>query len=175
MTPRTFTLEQINVASPCHADWNAMSGDDQKRFCGHCEKHVHNLSAMTRTAAEELVCSNAGHLCVQYQKDAAGVMITLDYAPTTPSRWWMRWRPLAAAATLVSGLFVMVGVTRANPGTVALGGQVATTAPTSQPSPPPTMGTPVPPAIRGDVALPPTSQPSGETIKGQMLVPAPER
>jgi hypothetical protein len=37
------------------------------------------------------------------------------------------------------------------------------------------MGTPVPPAIRGDVALPPTSRPAGETIKGQMLVPAPER
>ena len=41
-------LEQIRVASPCHANWDEMTGTDQARFCGQCRKNVYNLSEMTR-------------------------------------------------------------------------------------------------------------------------------
>ena len=37
-------LDNIRVATPCSADWNAMTGDDRVRACGSCKKHVYNLS-----------------------------------------------------------------------------------------------------------------------------------
>jgi hypothetical protein len=39
-------LDVIQVNKPCPADWNQMAGDDSRRFCTHCQKFVHNLSAM---------------------------------------------------------------------------------------------------------------------------------
>ena len=48
-------LSQIRIASPCHADWDEMTGDDHVRFCGHCEKNVYNLSALTSEQAFSLI------------------------------------------------------------------------------------------------------------------------
>ena len=45
---RASLLEDVRVASPCNASWDAMKGDDRVRFCGECQKNVYNLSAMTR-------------------------------------------------------------------------------------------------------------------------------
>ena len=30
------TLDQIQVDSPCNAEWDSMTGNDQIRFCDHC-------------------------------------------------------------------------------------------------------------------------------------------
>jgi hypothetical protein len=63
--------DQLRIAEPCHADWAAMTGDQRKRFCGSCTKHVHDLSALTERQAERLVTSEA-ELCVRYAADADG-------------------------------------------------------------------------------------------------------
>ncbi|HMZ79414.1 MAG TPA: carboxypeptidase-like regulatory domain-containing protein, partial [Acidobacteriota bacterium] len=64
---RSLTLlDRVQVKSPCTEDWNEMVGNDQVRFCSHCSKHVHNLSAMTRREAEELVLKSNGNLCIRY-------------------------------------------------------------------------------------------------------------
>src|SRR5688500_12674831 len=52
---RLPVLDNIRVASPCSADWNAMTGDDRARHCGSCNKTVFNLSGMSRDEAEELI------------------------------------------------------------------------------------------------------------------------
>lgn len=62
----------ITVASPCAADWDSMAGSDQVRFCTHCEKHIHNLSEMTRGEALRLVRSSGGNLCVRYYRRPDG-------------------------------------------------------------------------------------------------------
>ncbi|MBI4748613.1 MAG: ankyrin repeat domain-containing protein [Acidobacteria bacterium] len=59
-------LDRVQVKSPCTEDWNEMVGNDEVRFCSHCSKHVHNLSAMTRREAEELVLKSNGNLCIRY-------------------------------------------------------------------------------------------------------------
>ena len=82
-------LDVIQVPSPCPADWEKMSGDEQRRFCAHCGKHVHNLTAMPADEAERLICERAGDLCVRFARDiATGAVITLDYArrPQTSRR-----------------------------------------------------------------------------------------
>lgn len=38
---------QLNVAEPCHENWNQMSPADQGRFCGSCQKEVVDFSTMS--------------------------------------------------------------------------------------------------------------------------------
>jgi hypothetical protein len=74
-------LEHIRVASPCNEDWDAMDGNDEVRFCSHCRRSVHNLSAMTRERALELVARSEGRLCVRYVRRNDGSVATTDAAP----------------------------------------------------------------------------------------------
>ncbi len=71
-------LHTLKVASPCHADWDAMEGDDQARFCGTCRKNVYNLSAMTEGEAQALVSRLEGRLCVRFYTRADGTLLTQD-------------------------------------------------------------------------------------------------
>ena len=76
MAPKNF-LNNLTIPSPCTADWNSMIGNDQVRFCEHCNLDVHNLSLMTRNQAQRLVARSNGRLCVRYHHDSAGRPLTL--------------------------------------------------------------------------------------------------
>ena len=71
-------LDNLRIASPCSADWNAMQGDERKRFCGGCMLNVYNLSGMTRYDAEHLLRLSEGRLCVRYFQRADGTVLTRD-------------------------------------------------------------------------------------------------
>jgi hypothetical protein len=75
MAPKNF-LNNLTVPSPCTADWNSMTGNDQVRFCEHCNFDVHNLSLLTRSQAEHVIARSNGRLCVRYQRDPAGRLLT---------------------------------------------------------------------------------------------------
>jgi len=45
--PGFMPLDSVSVASPCHADWDAMTGDDASRFCPSCAKNVEQSSPKT--------------------------------------------------------------------------------------------------------------------------------
>jgi ankyrin repeat protein len=62
----------LNVNSPCEADWDSMAGNDEVRFCTHCEKSVHNVSAMTRKDAMRFVRANEGGVCVRFYSAPSG-------------------------------------------------------------------------------------------------------
>lgn len=76
MAPKHF-LNNLTIPTPCSADWNRMIGNDQVRFCEHCNLDVHNLSRMTRNQAQRLIARANGRLCVRYHRDAAGQPLTL--------------------------------------------------------------------------------------------------
>lgn len=63
--------KNLPIAEPCDASWEAMTGDEKRRFCSSCDKHVHHLSEMTRREAESLLASEPG-LCVRYSHDERG-------------------------------------------------------------------------------------------------------
>lgn len=67
-------LSQLHIQKPCSADWNEMSGDEAKRYCGHCRKNVHNLSELPAEEAEKL--RGCGSVCVRYKSDNLGRIIT---------------------------------------------------------------------------------------------------
>ncbi len=71
-------LQTLQVASPCHADWDQMEGDDQARFCRTCRKNVYNLSEMTERDAQALVNRLEGRLCVRFYTRADGTLLTQD-------------------------------------------------------------------------------------------------
>ncbi len=72
------TLDQIQTNNPCTADWNDMIGNDEVRFCRHCDLSVYNLSAMTRQEALRLVIASNGKLCARYIRRPNGSVRTAD-------------------------------------------------------------------------------------------------
>ncbi|MFD0893329.1 hypothetical protein KBB96_18040 [Luteolibacter ambystomatis] len=54
------------ITKPCSANWDAMDGDERKRFCAQCGKHVFNLSAMTEREATDFAQETQGRECVAY-------------------------------------------------------------------------------------------------------------
>ena len=108
MTRFDSPLNNIQIASPCPADWEQMYGDERKRFCGECKLNVYNLSGMTRDEAERLVTNHEGRLCVRYYRRADGTIITAD-CPVGWAKIKQRTRLYATAiASLVVALFTGV-------------------------------------------------------------------
>lgn len=76
MAKYTSPLDHVSVAAPCSADWDAMIGTPQKRFCGQCRLNVYNLSGMTKREAEQLIANAEGRLCVRFYRRADGTILT---------------------------------------------------------------------------------------------------
>jgi Carboxypeptidase regulatory-like domain/Ankyrin repeats (many copies) len=73
----TDLLDRLTVTFPCSEDWDAMTGNEQVRFCSHCDLSVHNLSEMTRGEALALVRKSEGRLCVRYYRRPDATVQTL--------------------------------------------------------------------------------------------------
>ena len=104
-------LKNLKIASPCSAEWNAMVGDDRKRFCGQCKLNVYNLSGMTKYDAENLLRLSEGRLCVRYFQRPDGSILTQD-CPVGWANAKKRIKTFAAAVgafliSVLSGLFVL--------------------------------------------------------------------
>lgn len=103
-------LDNVRIASPCSADWNQMIGDNRKRFCGECKLNVYNLSAMSRTEAENLILNAEGRLCVKFYRRADGSVLTQD-CPVGWARVKQRTKLfVTAAASLLFTFFGAIGL-----------------------------------------------------------------
>ena len=87
-------------------DWNEMTGNHLQRFCSHCEKNVHDVSAMSCQDAEALLASGA-KLCVRFYRDSSGAVMTAE----SPSRVLVERRVFAkaVAAGAASALLPIFG------------------------------------------------------------------
>ena len=72
-------LPQVQIDTPCHADWGSMAGDEQKRFCGSCQKYVHDLSKMDTESANDLLAERDGNVCVRVRRNPDGSVVTKDH------------------------------------------------------------------------------------------------
>lgn len=71
-------INNLKIASPCHASWEGMEGDDRSRHCGACNKKVYNIAEMTRDEALSLIRENEGRLCLQLYRRSDGTVLTKD-------------------------------------------------------------------------------------------------
>jgi len=76
MPKSAYSFDRITIPAACDADWDAMVGNDQVRFCKHCGLHVTNLSSMTRSQAMRFVEQSRGRLCVRYLQRPNGEILT---------------------------------------------------------------------------------------------------
>jgi hypothetical protein len=108
MTMSESSLDLIQVASPCHASWDAMQGDDRRRFCRQCNLHVYNLSDMPRAEAEAFIGQAEGRTCVRFFRRADGTVLTRDCPVGMRA---VRQRFIRAAAALAGMLLALIGGT----------------------------------------------------------------
>lgn len=126
------TLNTIKIVSPCQADWHSMTGNDQVRFCEHCNLHVNDISAMTRPAAMRLVRRSRGRLCLRFVQAPDGTPL-IGHVPEKLHRIGRRISRIAAGAfSATLGLSAAAAQTRSvsNPPPLS---EVANTARTNSP------------------------------------------
>lgn len=83
-----------SITTPCTANWHEMKGDDRVRFCEHCQKQVHNFSALTPGEARTLVSQTSGRFCAMLARNRDG-SLALQH-----SHWRRAAQRLITAATL---------------------------------------------------------------------------
>lgn len=65
--------DNLKIAEPCGEDWDAMTGDEQRRHCEHCAKNVTDLSQMTEDDATSFLQGSIDqNVCVRYSCDKDG-------------------------------------------------------------------------------------------------------
>jgi hypothetical protein len=97
-------LDDIRIASPCKASWDAMTGTDSVRFCGECRLNVYNISNMTSADAAALVERAEGRLCVRLFKRTDGTVLTRNCPVGLRATLARASRAAGAALTMILGL-----------------------------------------------------------------------
>lgn len=87
------------IDSPCPKDWKQMQGDGKRRYCEHCQLHVHNLSAMSPSEQRSLLASAQDRICVAYDESASIAV---------RSGLWRWWKGLTA--TLRAGMALVTAI-----------------------------------------------------------------
>ncbi|HVU64133.1 MAG TPA: hypothetical protein VHC70_09160 [Phycisphaerales bacterium] len=107
-------LDRIEIASPCHARWKDMTGDERTRHCAECNLKVHNISALSRDDAESLLRASIGadRVCVRLFRRADGTIITRD-CPVGLARVRAAARRTLIRAAALFGLVSATGVAAA--------------------------------------------------------------
>jgi hypothetical protein len=97
-------LQQIRIASPCHASWDEMQGDERVRFCEQSRLNVYNLSSMSAAEAAALVRKKEGRLCTRYYARADGTMLV----DNCPAGFRAARRLLLAQLGTIAGAFTLL-------------------------------------------------------------------
>lgn len=92
--------DDIRIPEPCNEDWGRMTPKQRGRFCGACQKKVHDLSAMSEKDAENILQSG-GDICVSYLSDKAGAVQFQPQRIVPVGRLFRR-----ASATAAAGLSI---------------------------------------------------------------------
>lgn len=104
--------QQVRIASPCHADWNAMSGDARVRHCAECNLDVYNFSEMSEREIDRLVEEREERLCARFYQRPDGTMLTKN-CPTGFRASLLRATKLTSAA-LATIIGLIPGFARAS-------------------------------------------------------------
>lgn len=96
------------IRQRCSADWEKMRGDDKRRFCEHCKKFVHNVSAITQKERKVLAEPASMGECVFYYQRPGGKIA--DLAFLTKLRRWIPFLRFACWSAFVALLpFAVAG------------------------------------------------------------------
>ena len=91
----------------CPKKWEGMSeAGDGRRFCEQCQKHVHDLSAMTGPEVRRHFAGPEASACVSYLVRLDGSLATRPRWPVAARAWRaVRWMVMAAVAAVTAAGF----------------------------------------------------------------------
>ena len=112
MSEEKSFLDNIEIATPCSANWNEMDGDERMRRCGECKLNVYNLSQMTRKEAVHMIREKEDRLCMRVYRRKDGTVITSDCPTGLRAAWKHAVKMFAVVGALL--LFIMGGFLFAN-------------------------------------------------------------
>jgi hypothetical protein len=133
----------LKVGTPCPKQWNEMDGGAKRRFCEHCQLHVHNLSAMSERERRDFTAKTGGQGCISYLVRPDGTMIS--------ERFWSRFfRPLRFAGTAVLATLLPFWFSACARERERILGALPSpkTAPGTTPEPQRMLGVPAPPDVK---------------------------
>ncbi len=154
MSERFRHLKQLQVPKPCPASWDEMTGDEQTRHCSHCNKNVHNLTAMSAEDAEKVL--ESGKACVRFARDDKGRIITR-------TRLIAQTAAAAAAAITLSGCTQPLVAGASAPPEPKMGKQVSTEYLAGE-----AVSTPIDDSDMSLGRMAPVEPPSDEMIQGEI-------
>jgi hypothetical protein len=111
MSERSAGAAILQLREPCDVAWEDMQGDGEVRFCACCQRDVHDLSALTRTEARELLASRGSNVCVNFLVDADGKMLTRPEPPDQQRRL-RTLSTVAALAVASTGTSMVAGCSK---------------------------------------------------------------
>ena len=88
------------IKQRCTADWNKRRGDDKRRFCEHCRRFVHNVSAMSQDEREKFADPANMRECVFYLQRKDGGVADLSFLARL--RRWFPFLRLACWSALIA-------------------------------------------------------------------------
>jgi hypothetical protein len=91
---------QLQIAEPCHENWNGMTATQQGRFCLSCRKQVVDFNTMTDKEILQYLSTASSGICGRVGND----QINRDLiVPAKPGKiWWKYWMGVAASFILLS-------------------------------------------------------------------------
>ncbi len=71
---RLLDMQTLQVHVPCPKKWDDLDGNERRRFCEQCGKHVHNLSLASSQETAQLTrqVESGARVCVAYFADSTG-------------------------------------------------------------------------------------------------------
>lgn len=105
-------VQSLSIATPCNVDWESMTGDERKRFCGQCKLNVYNVSTMSTVEAADFIRQSEGRACVRLYKRKDGTIIT-DNCPVGLRKLRNRITARVAAVAALLALFGLDGSAQA--------------------------------------------------------------
>jgi SAF domain len=107
------SLDNLQIAAPCHVSWDGMTGDERVRLCQSCKLNVYNISEMSKKEAEELINKSEGRLCVRFYKRKDGTILTNNCPVGLRAVQRRLYAKIAGLVALFSGTFIglyLVGI-----------------------------------------------------------------
>ena len=88
------------VQQPCPEAWDAMAGNEKRRFCETCGLHVHNLNALTLEEREAVFARRGERKCVAYLARDRSIEVRTRLGLAV-DRLFQAFRPIMAALAVV--------------------------------------------------------------------------
>ncbi|AMM51018.1 hypothetical protein TH61_07220 [Rufibacter sp. DG15C] len=81
----------VTVPEPCHEDWNAMTRQDEGRFCHNCQKTVVDFTSMTDAEVVRWLTKQEGNTCGRFTEK----QLARELVATKASAQSWTWRAVA--------------------------------------------------------------------------------